>query len=415
MHNVINNYVENGKKLYAFFVDYSKAFDYVVRENLWHKLLKVGIKGKVLDIIMAMYKTVKTSVFMNGESSEQFECKLGVRQGECLSPFLFAMYINDMESKLAEGNDGISIDDMRLLLLFYADDCVLFSETPEGLQSVIDDLQTYCLKWKLSINTDKSKIVVFKKGNHHIHDIWRFGDKILDTCNKMKYLGNILAANGSFYQTQLGLAEQANKAVFLLYRRVNASFRNVNPVFMMDLFDKFIEPILSYGCEVWGFHPAKDIERVHLKFCKNNLKVRQTTQDECVYGELGRMPLQIRRYVRIIKYWLNIVTGKKSYLVNRCYVSSVQKLDVNNKPSWARNVRQLLCSNGFGEAWYNQGVGNAEAFIKVFKLTLSDVISKTGMPQSTTLLNAAFIRKSSPSTIRVIICPLLFRKITEPP
>ena len=69
------------KKLYAFFVDYSKAFDYVVRENLWYKLLKVGIKGKVLDIIMAMYKTVKTSVFMNGESYEQFECKLGVRQG----------------------------------------------------------------------------------------------------------------------------------------------------------------------------------------------------------------------------------------------------------------------------------------------------------------------------------------------
>ena len=46
---------------------------------------------------------------------------------------------------------------------------------------------------------------------------------------------------------------------------------------------------------------------------------------------------------------------------------------MNNKPSWARNVRNLLCSNGFGEAWYNQGVGSTEAFIKVFKLTLSDV------------------------------------------
>ena len=373
LHNVINSYIENGNKLYTFFIDYSKAFDYIVRENLWYKLLKIGINGKVMSIIMAMYTNVKSKVFLKGESSSNFECKLGVRQGECLSPFLFAMYVNDMESKLAERNDGISIDDIRLLLLFYADDCVLFSETPEGLQSLIDDLQSYCSKWKLSINTDKSKIIVFKKGNHPIREIWHYGDIILTTCNKMKYLGNMFASNGSFYQTQLTLSEQAGKAVFSLYRRINASFRNVKPLFMMDLFDKFIEPILSYGCEVWGFHPAKDIEKIHLRFCKNVLRVRRNTQDECVYGELGRMPLQIKRYVRIVKYWLNIIMGKKSYLVNYCYVASLKQLDVNSQPSWARNVRQLLCSHGFGEAWYNQGVGNIEAFITVFKFTLNDV------------------------------------------
>ena len=133
LHSVINSYVENGKKLYAFFVDYSKAFDYVVRENLWYKLIKIGIYGKVFNIITAMYKSMKNKIFLKSETSSNFECKLGVRQGECLSPFLFAMYVNDMEAKLAEGNDGICIDDIRLLLLFYADDCVLFSETPDGL------------------------------------------------------------------------------------------------------------------------------------------------------------------------------------------------------------------------------------------------------------------------------------------
>ena len=39
LHNIINKFIENGNKLYAFFIDYSKAFDYIIRENLWFKLM----------------------------------------------------------------------------------------------------------------------------------------------------------------------------------------------------------------------------------------------------------------------------------------------------------------------------------------------------------------------------------------
>ena len=35
-------------------------------------------------------------------------------------------------------------------------------------------------------------------------------------------------------------------------------------------FDTFVGSVANYGCEVWGSHPAKDIEKVHLNFCKNN-------------------------------------------------------------------------------------------------------------------------------------------------
>ena len=97
LNSIINEFAAKKKTLYAFFVDYSKEFDYIVRENLWHKLLVCGIRGRIFNIISSMYRCVKTKVFVNGECSESFDCKLGVRQGECLSPFLFAMYVNDME------------------------------------------------------------------------------------------------------------------------------------------------------------------------------------------------------------------------------------------------------------------------------------------------------------------------------
>ena len=100
----------------------------------------------MFDIIRSMYSKVKSKIFLNGEKSETFDCHLGVRQGECLSPFLFAMYINDLENVLMDNQNGVDIGYLKILMLFYADDLVLFNETPDGLQKEIDSLHTYCNK-----------------------------------------------------------------------------------------------------------------------------------------------------------------------------------------------------------------------------------------------------------------------------
>jgi hypothetical protein len=44
-----------------------------------------------------MYENIKSCVTNNGNYSVFFPCRIGVRQGENLSPFLFALYINDIE------------------------------------------------------------------------------------------------------------------------------------------------------------------------------------------------------------------------------------------------------------------------------------------------------------------------------
>ena len=54
--------------------------------------------------------------------------------------------------------------------------------------------------------------------------------------------------------------------------------------FVLDLFDKLIIHILCYGCEMWGFHPAPDIERVHLSFLKRVLGVKKSSQNDFIYG-----------------------------------------------------------------------------------------------------------------------------------
>jgi len=58
--------------LYTAFVDFTKAFDYLVRDVIWHKLIKYGVRGKMLDIIKSMFEHVRSRVKYNNTLSDDF-------------------------------------------------------------------------------------------------------------------------------------------------------------------------------------------------------------------------------------------------------------------------------------------------------------------------------------------------------
>ena len=70
-----------------------------------------------------------------------------------MSPILFSLFLNDIEMQLADrGNEGLTIEQLYIYLLLFADDAVIFSETPEGLQKSLDNFEIYCKKWYLTVN-----------------------------------------------------------------------------------------------------------------------------------------------------------------------------------------------------------------------------------------------------------------------
>ena len=165
MHGLISHILNQGKKLYCAFVDFTKASDYVVRDNLWYKLVKLGLRGKFLNIIKSIYRSVKSRLKYCNKIGNEFYCKLGVRQGECLSPLLFSMYLNDIEEQfILSGYEGLDVDMFKILILLYADDIVLFSNSHENLQEGLDFLSNYCKRWKLKINVSKTKVMIFRRG-----------------------------------------------------------------------------------------------------------------------------------------------------------------------------------------------------------------------------------------------------------
>ena len=121
-----------------------------------------------------MYQNIKSCVKLGKDCSDFFNCDTGVRQGENLSPFLFSIFLNDLEEYFIENNidslEKISsicqeslLVYIKLFLILYADDTVLMSETPQGLQKTLTAFENYCNNWKLKANTSKTKVVVFSK------------------------------------------------------------------------------------------------------------------------------------------------------------------------------------------------------------------------------------------------------------
>ena len=130
-----------------------------------------------------------------------------------------------------------------------------------------------------------------------------------------------------------------------------------------------------YGCEVWGFHEGNEVEKVHSTFCKYILQVSPNTCNVAVLGELGRHTLRTMRLIRIVKYWLKLLRCDNSRFIKQCYNYQFEMAEKNYN-CWAKKVKDLLFSFGFGFVWESQNVGNESVFLSMFKQRCFDISSQ---------------------------------------
>ena len=136
-----------------------------------------------------MYETVRCKVKHCNTFSDFMEISIGLKQGDICSPILYSMFVEDLEIYLHDSyNKGLTIDDISIILLMYADVTAILRETPEGLQATLDTLCEYCNKWGLKMNTTQTKVMVFRKrGRLRQHEQWSYNDESLEIVDTFKY------------------------------------------------------------------------------------------------------------------------------------------------------------------------------------------------------------------------------------
>lgn len=365
----------NKTKLYAAFIDFRKAFDLIDRNHLWLILRKNGIQGKMYKAIQSMYETVKARVRTNDGLTEAFMCPRGLKQGDNCSPILFALFINELANDITQhGRHGVSLtpDLIQILVLLFADDVVLLSTTVIGLQHQLNILRKTVDRLGLTVNNEKSKIVVFRKGGYlAAREKWFYGNVKMEVVNQYKYLGIHFSTGLTFSYTLEDLALKAKKCVFGIFRFLWTLGEN-SPKIFFKIFDAQVQPILTYGAEVWGLTADHTlIERVHLLAIKRLLNISIQTPNPLVYCEANRHPLYIQTYTKSIKYWLKL-TKMEEYRIPRKSYNMLYTMHCRGKSNWASKVCNTLFRYGFGHVWENQGVESTKSFLSIFKQRLYD-------------------------------------------
>ena len=356
------------KPLYACFVDFKKAFDSINHQLLWQKLTKAGISPRILAVLKSMYSNATAVVKLESSVSTPFPCRRGVRQGCNLSPLLFSLFISDLEDTLnPSGAEGVDLGNAKLRLLLFADDLVIVAHSPEDLQTSLDKLSEYCAKWDLLTNSSKTKVIAtpFARATP-----FQLNNEAVELVSTYKYLGVIINTSGSLKPAITTLIAQAKKAIFAIIKK-SKSLHHPNPSILLHLFDSLVRPILEYGCEVWSHAVKDEVELLHRSFCKFILGVPSSATNAACYGELGRIPLHIRREIAAVKYWIRLSTHWNApKLLVEAYHANI----VSNLSPWAKSIKVTLDKSGLSYIWQDplSAAQDPTGFLSELQLRLSD-------------------------------------------
>ena len=99
-----------GLDTFLTYIDFQKAFDSVERGLLLFKLSEIGVIGKFYDAIKSMYNNPKSRILLNEYETNYFDCKMGVKQGDSISPTLFSIFKNDLAKEIKKAKIGLNLN-----------------------------------------------------------------------------------------------------------------------------------------------------------------------------------------------------------------------------------------------------------------------------------------------------------------
>ena len=249
-----------------------------------------------------MFSKANARVRWEGQLGEKIDSTHGVLQGGIISPKLFNFFLADLDEFLDQ-NHGVKVNGNTFTHLVYADDLVLLSESNTGMQTLLSNVQIFCQKWHLIVNTSKTKVMIFNKRNKTCSK-FMLENQELEIVDTYKYLGHVLCTSRNIHSKMYqNLATPAQRALHLLNDNIKTTVGFMTPKLALKMFDTHVLPILEYNSEMrFSNKKIDEVEKIQLKFLKNILGVRNQTSTVGILADTGRYSLIVRKHVSAIKY-----------------------------------------------------------------------------------------------------------------
>jgi hypothetical protein len=336
--NTVLTRKHGGNSVFACYVDFSNAYDRINRELLWSKLCNYGIGINYLTALRGIYNEVSGAVRVNGRLTDWFKIHSGLKQGCLLSPTLFNIYINDFITGIKSLNAGIKLDDGDYIsILAYADDIVMMSPTPEGLQNMLDYLGQWCEQNCMEVKCSKTKAMHFRKASMNKTDVtFKLGMNEIEIVDSYKYLGLHLNEHMYWNYTAKKVAQAANRSLGLLIAKFKA-YGGIPYTCFSTLYDALVDSIIRYGSGIWGYRSFSCISAVQNRASRFFLGVGKYTPNAAVQGDLGWSTSEYRQWMAVTRMW-HRVNSLKHERINYKAHAWARRLSLAHVKNWTYHV-----------------------------------------------------------------------------
>ncbi|KAK3506625.1 hypothetical protein QTP70_011141 [Hemibagrus guttatus] len=284
---LIEKYRDGQRELHCVFVDLEKAYDRVPREELWYCMRKPGVAEKYVRVVQDMYERSRTVVRCAVGQTEEFNVKVGLHQGSALSPFLFAIVMDQLSEEVRQESPWT---------MMFADDIVICSESREQVEENLERWRFALERRGMKVSRSKTEYMCVneREGSGTV----RLQGEEVKKVQEFKYLGSTVQSNGECgkevkKRVQAGWNGWRKVWGVLCDRKISARIKG-------KVYRTVVRPAMLYGLETVSLRKRQEseLEVAELKMLRFSLGVKRLDRirNEYIRGtaHVGRLGDKVR-------------------------------------------------------------------------------------------------------------------------